>query len=145
MTSKACKHTESLISFSLSLFQCVSKSLSAEIYPLSHTHRGERSTLRTSSFWASPYGFSSSVGSAWSSEKCLAALLHDFLCAHQFDPNGWTAGISPSWRQLLLEFISLADILLQSCWKVLCYFPFFPFCLMKRILKCNQRAFIISG
>lgn len=80
---------------------CLKVSQCWNLCSLTHTHQGERSTLRTSSFWASPYGFSSSVGSAWSSEKCLAALLHDFLCAHQFDPNGWTAGISPSWRQLL--------------------------------------------
>lgn len=39
MTSNACKHTESLISFSLSLLLCVSKSLSAEIYAFSHTPR----------------------------------------------------------------------------------------------------------
>lgn len=80
---------------------CLKVSQCWNICSLTHTKK-KRSTLWTNTFWASPYGFSSSVGSvlgAVGDVWQLSCVI--FLHAHQFDPNGWTAGISPSWRRLL--------------------------------------------
>jgi len=89
MTGNACKHTESLISFPLSLFLCVSKSLSAEIYAFSHTPRRREKHIANDLILSITLWFQQLCWlCAWSSGKCLAAQLHDFLPSHQFNPNG---------------------------------------------------------
>lgn len=144
MTSNACKPTESLISFSLSLFWYVSKSLSAEIYALSHTLRRREKHIVNElilniSLWFQQLCWLC----AWSNGKCFGSSI-----AWSF--FSWSKWVN-SWDLTILETIAYwsSFIWWTSCcnlieWCFVIFLTFF-FCWMKRIFKFNQRVFIISS
>lgn len=113
MTSNACKHTKSLISFSLSAFLCVSKSLSAAIYALSHTPRRREKHIVNElilniTLWFQQLGWLC----ACSGGKCLAAQLCDFSTRSSV----WSKWVN-SWDLTILKTIAYWSSFL---WQTLC-------------------------
>lgn len=123
----------------------MSQSLSVLKYMLSHTHQEKEKHIVNEhilsiTLWLQQLRWLC----AWSSGRCLAAQLCDFSTCSSV----WSKWVN-SWDLTILKTIAYWSSFL---WQILCcnltewcFAIFLSFCLMKRILKFNQRVFIISS